>query len=485
MDLVTQIKLFKELGYGVKTIARELGVSKNTVKKYLSCGDLSLEVQQTARFDTLINFFPYCKKELTRTGVTRQMLWAEYRFDHPDGYSYSQFCEHYSQWLGNTDVTMHIEQQPGDRMYIDFTGTKLSLVDPDTGEIAQVEVFVATLGHSGFTFVRALPSQKKECFLDGIVRTLNYCGAVPKVLVPDNLRSGVDKASRYEAEINHDLLDLGNHYGMAILPTRSCKPRDKAWVERMVQIIYTRVFAPLRNQIFTSLDELNRVILELVNQHNDLPLQGRSQSRRELFETYEKPVMKLLPVEKYELKEYLHVKVMKNSHIQLHRDRHYYSVPYPHIGKKVKLVFTETYVSVYLHSVRIAYHLRDRRPFKYTTLKEHLPTTHQFVSEWNPERFIEWAGRIHPDVKNYINRVLEHKSYPEQTYRSCVGILTFGKKAGNDRLIAACQRADGYGVYNYKVIEQIINNKLDRLESPTVQQILPLHENIRGADYYK
>jgi transposase len=485
MDLKNQIKLLKGLGYGSKTIARDLGMSKNTVKKYLTGSEESTEDRSVCQKDSLFDFFPYCRKELTRKGVTRQILWAEYRSKHPDGYSYSQFCEHFSQWLNNSDASMHIEQEPGDKMYVDFSGSTLPFVDVETGEIKQAEVFISVLGCSGFTFVRACESQKKEEFLQNIVHALQYYGAVPKVLIPDNLKSGVDLASRYEADINRDLVDLGNHYNLAILPTRSRKPRDKAWVEKMVSTIYTRIFAPLRNEVFTSLYDLNEAILTLLDQHNHLPFQRRRESRKELFETLEQPVMKPLPQEKYELKQYLEVKVMKNCHVQIYRDRHYYSVPYQHIGQKVKIVFTATYVSVYLHSERIAYHLRDIRPHKYTTSKEHLPSTHQFVSDWNPDRFIEWASRIHPDVKSYICRVLDNKSYPEQTYRSCVGILSFVKKAGKDRLIAACQRADNFGVYNYKVIEQIINNKLDRMDPEPKNITLPEHDNIRGAGYYK
>ena len=484
MEVIKQIGILNKLGYAKKAIARELNLSKNTVKSYLAKSEETPEPEQNSRRETLFDFFPYVKKELGRKGVTRQILWGEYRLKHPDGYCYGHFCEYLNTWLQNKDASLHIEQLPGDKLYIDFTGHKPSIVDPETGEIREVEAFVSVLGFSGKTYVRACESQKKEDFLPCIVHSLNYYGCVPKVLVPDNLKSGVDKANRYEADINRDLLDLGNHYGMAILPTRSHKPRDKAWVERMVQIIYTRIFAPLRNRVFTSLDELNEAIMELLEVHNSLPLQGREESRNDLF-NMEKDHLKPLPQELWELKEYLQVKVMKNCYVQLHIDRHYYSVPYQYIGNKVKIVYTATHVSVYLAGERIAYHLRDRRPHKYTTVKEHLPSTHQFVSEWNPSKFIEWAGHIHPDVKVYIMNVLENKSYPEQTYRSCVGILSFEKKAGRDRLIAACQRATAFGAFNYKVIEQIINNKLDRLDPKKENITLPLHENIRGAEYYK
>jgi transposase len=486
MEIKKQIEILSSLGYGKKTIARELGVSKNTVKSYLEVSDeKDAYCNNNSRKEDLHSFFPYCHGELPRKGVTRQILWAEYRSRYPDGYSYSQFCEYLSQWFDRKDASLHIEQQPGDRLYVDFAGSTMPIADPYTGEIKEAEVFVAVLGYSGKTYVRACESQRKEDFLSCIVRALNYFGGVPKVLIPDNLKSGVDKANRYEAEINRDLLDLGNHYDMAILPTRSVKPRDKAWVERMVQIVYTRIYAPLRNQTFTNLDNLNDAIAEYLEYHNQVPLQGRSESRNVLFETEEKQHLRPLPHDYWELKEYLHVKAMKNCHVQLHRDRHYYSVPYHCIGQKVKLVYSATYVSVYLGGERIAYHLRDRTPYKYTTVKDHLPSSHQFVSEWNPGKFIEWAGRIHSDVESYIRKVLDNKSYPEQTYRSCVGILSFEKKAGKDRLIAACKRASDFGVYNYKVISQIIGNRLDRLETKEKQITMPLHENIRGANYYK
>ena len=484
MEVIKQIGILNKLGYGKKAIARELNLSKNTVKSYLAKDDQVTEQGQNSRRDALFDFFPYVKKELTKPGVTRQILWGEYRLKHSEGYCYGHFCEYYNTWLQNKDASLHIEQLPGDKTYIDFTGYKPSIANTETGEIREVEVFVSVLGFSGKTYVRACESQRKVDLLPCIVRSFDYFGGVTNALVPDNMKPAVDKASNYEADINRDLLDLGNHYGIAILPTRSRKPRDKAWVERMVQIIYTRIFAPLRNRVFTSLDELNEAILVLLEVHNNLPLQGREESRNDLFEQ-ERAYLKPLPQERWELKEYAQVKVMKNCHVQLHIDRHYYSVPLQYIGKKVKIVYTATHVSIYLAGERIAYHLRDRRPHKYTTVKEHLPSSHQFVSEWNPSKFTEWAGRIHPDVKAYIGNVLENKSYPEQTYRSCVGILSFEKKAGKDRLIAACQRASAFGAFNYKVIQQIINNKLDRLDTKKETLTLPLHENIRGAEYYK
>src|SRR5512133_3937481 len=486
MEVQQQIKLLNELGIGKKKIAQQLGISRNTVKSYLNKGSLQEQGagEVVSRAKALYDFFPYCKEELKRNGVTRQILWGEYKQQHPTGYGYSRFCDHLSRWLVSQQGTLHIEQQPGDRLYVDFTGDKLHIVNPETGEFEEMEVFVAVLGYSGLTFVKACKTQQKEDFLLCIVEALEYYCGVPKVLILDNLRSGVDKADKYEASINRDLLDLANHYGMAVMPTRSRKPRDKAWVERMVGIIYTRIFAPLRNQIFTNLYRLNQAIWEQNEVHNAQSLQGRKESRWDLFE-HERPLLKALPEQRYELKEYQKAKVGKNSHVQLHTDHHYYSVPYKHIGQATKMVYTATHVSIYCNNERIAYHMRDTRPYKYTTVKDHLPSTHQFVSQWNPEKFITWASHIDPVVEHYIRKVLENKSYPEQTYRSCVGILSFEKKAGRDRLIAACARATEYMVFNYKVIEQIINNKLDRQQTSNRQISLPLHDNIRGPEYYK
>jgi len=487
MEIIDQITLLNSLGTGKKAIARQLGISKNTVKSYLAGSTLHQAdyERQKQRLADLHGFFPYCSKELGRTGVTRQILWGEYRSRYPDGYSYTRFCEHFKVWSGIQHPTMHIEQIPGEKMYVDFCGEKLSIVDPETGEITDAEVFVSVLGHSGLTYVEACSSQKKEDFLRCITGALQYYGGVPRVLVPDNLKSAVDKANRYEPEINRDLIDLGNHYNLAIMPARSRKPRDKAWVERMVGIVYSRIFAPLRNNIFTSLADLNQAIGDLTDAHNSLPLQGRKESRLDLFEKEEKHLLQPLPTERYELKEYQLAKVMKNGHVQLHRDRHYYSVPYKHIGKQAKIVYTASHVSVYCDNQRIAYHIRDPRQYKYTTVKEHMPSSHQFVSEWNPEKFISWSARIDPIVHGYIKKVLENRSYPEQTYRSCVGILAFEKKAGKERLVAACQRATSFGVFNYKVIEQIIKNKLDRQPVEAEQGSLPMHGNIRGPEYYK
>jgi transposase len=371
-------------------------------------------------------------------------------------------------------------------MYIDFTGKKLSIIDEDTGEIQDLEVFVALLGYSQYTYVEALRSQKKEDFIQATQNALHFFGGVPRALVPDNLKSAVTNANKYEPDLNETFLDFANHYQTTVLPARSRKPRDKALVENAVNLVYSRIFAPLRNESFFSVDQLNFVIREQLDKHNNQNFQKEPVSRRDKFIKQERSLLMSLPKERYEIKQYKTAKVMKNCHVQL--DKHYYSVPYRFIGKTVKIIYTTKHVNIFQGTDRIATHERGQKPFSYTTQGQHLPSTHQFVSQWSPDKFLQWSEKISPVVKSYIEQILGQKNYPEQSYRSCVGILSFEKKVGRDRLIKAVERATGYHAYNYKVIKNIIEGKLDMLAEQQIgaqQQNLPFHENIRGKENYK
>jgi transposase len=508
MNIIKQIIRLSQNGESKQGISNTLKISRNTVKRYLQLihikgwqsdllmqmEDLDLEALFTAsdepdpeRYEHLAELFPTYEKELKRTGVNRWVLWWEYKQKHSDAYSYSQFCYHLQQYFKHKKVTMHFEHVAGDKLYVDFTGKKLSIVDRQTGEIKDVEIFVATLGCSQLTYVEALISQKKEQFIKASQNALHYFGGVPRVLVCDNLKSGVTKASNYEADLNEDYLAMANHYGTTVLPTRSAKPRDKALVEKHVSFIYSRIFAPLRDRIFYSIEELNEAIRELLEKLNNEPFQGRDYSRRENFEGEERQTLSPLPSDRYEIIEYAYATVLKISHVHLSRDKHYYSVPYRHIGDKVTLAYTHSNVSIYYKNERIAFHQRNYKKYGYTSVKEHLPSQHQFIAEWSPEKFTRWALSIDPAVEAFIKKVLEAKVYPEQAYRSCVGILSFDKKIGRERLIKACKRATHFNTYNYKIIERIIQSKHDLLpleDEVPLQQTLPLHENIRGASYY-
>jgi transposase len=509
MSKLKQIIRLRNEGVALQTIARAVSISRNTVKKYLrlievkgldtasllQMEDNALEAllddpdpEEQERLAFLEELFPYFERELTRTGVTRWVLWGEYKQQYPAGFSYSRFCAHFSQWKRSRSATLFFEHAPADKLFIDFTGKKLAIVDPVSGELTEVEVYVAILGYSQLTYVQAVVSQRKEDFIAATENALHFFGGVPKALVPDNLKSAVIKADKYEPEVNTDFLDFANHYGTSVLPARSYKPRDKAHVERAVNIAYSRIFAPLRNQLFYSLKALNAAIADLLDKHNNKNFQQRPISRRTVFEQEEKLLLNPLPVERYELKKFKEVTVMKNGYIQLSEDKHYYSIPYRYIGCRVKVIYSITQVAVFYNKERVAYHARSSKRYGHSTIHDHMSSSHQFVSEWNPDKFIGWAASISPVVQDYITRILEVAAYPETAYRSCVGILSYEKKVGRQRLIQAVERATYFGAYNYTTIKKILQSGLDQLafgEETSSRKTLPEHTNIRGAAAYK
>ncbi|MCK5469298.1 MAG: IS21 family transposase, partial [Cyclobacteriaceae bacterium] len=281
-------------------------------------------------------------------------------------------------------------------------------------------------------------------------------------------------------------LDFADHYETTILPARAYKPRDKSLVEGAVKILYQRIYSVLRDEIFHELKDLNKAIWEELKTHNNKKLTGRPSSRLQLFEEVEQDKLSPLPLNRFQVKQLAFATVMQNGHVLLSKDKHYYSVPFSYIRKKVKILYTESTVEVYYKYNRIALHKRSLNPFNYTTLKEHLASTHQFITEWTPQRFINWGASIDENVKEFITRLLEKKQHPEQSYKSCMGVLSYAKKVGNERLINACKRALDYNIYNYKIIQRILENGLDMIaneEDETHQ--LPDHHNIRGENYYK
>ena len=506
--MIREIIRLKEEKFSNSRIARALNLSRPTVIKYIKQTESSgFTIKELVTFSDaelhelfeagatpprtdrniiyieLTEFFSYVEKELKKPGVTRQLLWKEYKSKHPDGVMYTQFCYHFRKWRNQNDAYMHMEHKAGDKVFVDYTGKKLSFIDRSTGEIKEAEVFVATLGASQLTFVEATHSQTIPEFLHSLQNSFRYFGGVTAAVVPDNLKSAVTKSDRYEPEINERLADFASHYGTIIYPARARKPKDKALVEGAVKIVYHRIYAALRNREFYSLEELNTAIKEELEKYNNLRFQGRDYSRRDLFNETEKSTLKPLPATGYELKEYKMATVQKNAHVLLSKDKHYYSVPYSYIGKKVKLIFTRRVVEVYYNHQRIALHQRDYSLHRYTTIKTHLPSSHQFVSEWSPEKFTRWAAAIGESTEEYIKQVLETKQYPEQGYKSCLGILGFAKRMGHDRLENACERALHYQAYSYHTIRDILEKGLDRLAPENSKELkLPFHENIRG-DY--
>ena len=504
MSIVKQILLQLYQGQSKKSIVRDTGVAKNTVRHYIELArgsghmleelikmdDQSLEVVLSkhttvnrAHLEELDELFPWIKEELKRTGVNRFVLWGEYRKRYPDGYSYSQFCWHYQQWLKTQNVSMIMDHAPGDKIFVDFAGKKLHYHDLETHKDIEVEFFAGVLGYSQLSFACVVASQSSDDFLLGCRRMLEYISGSPKAIVIDNLKSGVTKASRYEPEIAQTFNDFCNHYQMAALPTRVAKPKDKPLVEGLIRILYSRIYAPLRNRTFYSLNEINSAIAELLEVHNNTPLTRRAESRRQMFEEQEKQVLNPLPLGVFEHKYYRKATVQKNSHVLLGEDKHYYSVPMRYIGRQVTIIYTAEDVNVFFEGQRIAYHKRNRRLHKYTTIPDHVPSSHQYMLGLTPDQFIQWGKSISEDVSLYVERLIESKSHPEQAYKSCQGIQSLARKLGKDKLKDACRMGIELKTYNYMFIKNVMENKQNL--PPVVMPILPFHENIRGPQTYQ
>ena len=489
-------------------ISKYLSLSRNTVKKYIALfcflhldyeelmkkSDAELEdlfsnykpAFVTPKLKALYDLFPYVERELKKTGVTKLSMWDEYIKKHPDGLKSTQFCEHYQRWSKKVNPVMHMNHKAGDKMFIDYAGKTLQLVDKETGEITELQFFVAILGASQLTYAEASFSQNKEDFVASIENALHYFQGVPAAIVPDNLKSAVIKSNRYEPTINETLQDFADHYETTILPARAYKPRDKSLAEGAVKILYQRIYPEIRKKTYYELSDMNKDIWQLLDIHNDKKLSGRHTSRLQLFDDIEKEKLSPLPIARFEIKEQAFATVMQNGHVLLGKDKHYYSVPYQYIRKKVKILYTNSLVEIYHKYIRIALHKRNPKAYYYTTTKEHLASTHQFITEWTPQRFISWAASIDDSVQEFICNILEKRQHPEQAYKSCMGVLSFAKKIGEERLINACKRALEYNIYNYKIIQNILEKGLDRIvEDEYDEQDLPEHHNIRGKNYYK
>jgi transposase len=504
----TILRLYAE-GVSKKNISRQVQTSRNTVKRYIhiyialnmKIEDINLKsdeeleeiftVEQpkgnNEKQEELHSFFPEMLKELRRRGVTRQLMWQAYQKRYPGGYQFTQFCEYYNRWVNRIEPVMHVVHKAGDKMFVDYAGEKLQIVDKETGEIIQVEVFVSILGASQLTYVEATMSQSKEDFIMACEHAIEYYGGAPRAIVPDNLKSAVTRSDKYEPTLNEAFEDFVGHYGMTALPAGVYKPRHKALVEGVVKIIYTRIYAELRDDSFYSLEGLNKAIGVTLEEHNNKLMRGRTYSRRDMFNELEREELQPLPQYKYELKKKRIVTVMKNGHVCLSEDKHYYSVPYEYIGKKVSILYGQTEVEIYHKYKCIAAHTRAIKPFSYTTNQQHLASQHRYQTEWNPEKFISMAAAIDNDVQAYIVAVLEKRQHPEQGYRSCMGILSYARRAGKERLINACRRAMHYGDYSYKTIQMIIEKGLDHTPETedAIQLEMPIHDNIRGHEYYK
>jgi len=423
-------------------------------------------------------------RELRRPGVTLQLLWVEYRAIHPEGYQYSRFCALYNTWKDTLDPVLRQEHKAGEKTFVDYAGHTVSVVDAETGEDREAQIFVAVLGASNYTFAEATWTQSLPDWIASHQRMFAFFGGASSLLVPDNLGSGVTKACRYEPDINPTYHELATHYGTAVLPARKAKPRDKAKVESGVQVVERWVLAALRNHTFFSLAELNREIAVLLEVLNNRPFQKLDGTRRSLFESLDLPALKPLPSTPFEYGKWRTLGVNVDYHVAV--DHHYYSVPYRLLRQKVDVRITVATVEIFHDGQRVAAHPRSHRNGGFTTDPSHRPEAHKKYLEWTPSRIMRWAEKTGPHTGTVVRQIIETKAHPEQGYRPSLGIIRLGNRYSPERLEAACQRALAIGGVSYRSIKSILEHGLDRLpvEEQATLDLPQDHDNLRGSDYY-
>ena len=422
-------------------------------------------------------------KELKRKSVTLSLLWIEYKQNHADGYGYSQFCHHYRVWRKQLNPIMRQKHKAGEKLFVDYAGQRVAVVDPKTGAVREAEIFVATLGASSYTYAEAHWTQSLPNWIGAHVRALAFLGGAPELLVPDNLKAGVTSPNLYEPDLNPTYQEFASHYGVAVVPTRVRKPRDKAKVEVGVQVVERWILARLRDRTFFSLADLNQAIAMLLVEINQREMKHLGQSRQALFEELDKPVLAPLPQRAYEFARWQKARVRIDYHVAF--DKHHYSVPYTLTGKEVDIRASEKTIEIFHQRQRVASHPRVVRQGGYSTHRLHMPPEHQFYSQWSPERFQTWAQEIGEQTGALVRGVLKSDRHPEQAYRTCLGILNLAKRYTPERLEAACARANVAGIRSYKGVNNILKHQLDQVPlDPTPAASLPAHDHIRGEHYY-
>lgn len=440
------------------------------------------------RIDELKKHLDYFQHELTRTGVTRRLLWEEYHQAYPEGYRYSQFCEHFARHMKITKATMHLTHQAGHILQVDFAGKRMHYIDIQTGEIISCPVLICTLPYSGYTYVEALPSARQEHLFSALNRCLEYLGGVPRNILSDNMKQYVDKNHRYEYKFQELADQWSVHYKTNLIATRPRKPKDKPSVEGGVYLSYLRIYAKMRNEEFHSIREINKRIRDNLAVYNQTSFQKLPGSRNEKFMQIEKPLLKPLPQDPFTIKHITAGKVQMNYHVILGEDKHQYSVTHQYIGQKTKIIYDENNVEIYIGLKRIAFHKRDYRKHGYTTLPEHMPEKHLKHNEtlgWDAEYFLSLASKIGESAVAVFKKILASKDFIEQTYNACIGLKRLSDIYGSERFEAACYRALGGSRITYGMIKNILENNLDKQAyTEPCLFFIPAHENIRGSQNY-
>jgi transposase len=495
------LRLKHEAGLSQRAIARAIGVSNSTVSEVfarlraaglawplpegLTDGELEARLyreQGGTAPDPKLPDWAAVHAELARKHVTLQLLWREYRAVHPDGYGYSWYCKHYRRWSGRIDLVMRQAHKAGEKLFIDWAGDTLPYLETN-GEVREASLFLAVLGASNYTFAEAHPDQRTASFLAAHVHTFEFFGGVPELLVPDNLKTGVARPDRYEAEIAAPYQDLAAHYGTAVLPARVGKPRDKAKVEVGVLIAEREIVAPLRDRTFYCLADLNAAIRAQLTTLNERPFAKLPGSRASVFAEREAPLLRPLPAEPYQQRTRKPARVHIDYHVEL--DGHYYSVPYHLVRERVELRFDERTLEVYHQGVRVALHVRSSAKGRATTETTHMPEKHRAAASWTPQRIEAWAAKIGPATAALCAAIMAERPHPELGFRSCLGILRLAERYGAERLEAASCRALTAGARSYRSLASILERGLDTVEElPTAAPPALTHANVRGADYY-
>lgn len=504
MRKIREVLRLKALGKSPGAIAQSLEIGVSTVRRYLRRAErsgLSWPLPPEVGDDALeARLFPpapgpgtsravpdwaVVQRELRRKGVTLQLLWLEYKASHADGYQYTQFCEHYRRWQERLDPVLRQEHKAGEKVFVDYAGQTVPVVDRETGEIREAQIFVGVLGASNYTYVEATWTQALADWIASHVRMFAYFQGVAQALVPDNLRAGVKQACYYDPDVNPTYQELAVHYGTTVLPTRPYEPRDKAKVESGVQVAERWILAPLRHYTFFGLADLNQAIRPLLEALNDRPFQKLEGSRRTLFESLEQPALQPLPPVPYEFAEWRRASANIDYHVDVLG--HFYSVPYRLVRKPVDVRLSATGVEIFHDSRRVAAHRRSFRKGGYTTDPAHRPKSHQAHLEWSPSRLVRWAEKTGPQTATLIQRILSDRPHPEHGYRACLGILRLGDRYGAERLEAACTRALLIRGVTYRSVKSILDHGLDRqpLAEQTTLQLPRNHDHLRGPDYYQ
>jgi transposase len=437
-------------------------------------------------------------REMSKRHVTLMLLWSEYQQTHgSDSYGYTQYAEHYNRWAAKLNVVMRQTHKAGEKTFIDYSGDGLNLVDPKTGEVTKVEFFVAVLGASSYTYAEATLSQTSPDWISSHVRMSAYFGGVSEIWVPDNLKSGINKANRYEPLINESYRECAAHYGVCVIPARASKPRDKAKVEAGVLVAQRWILARLRDRLFTSLQEINEAIWECLEILNNRKMRHVNKSRRELNDELDRPALKTLPASPYEYAEWKRATVNIDYHVAY--DWHRYSVPFQLVHESLEVRATATVIEIFHRGKRVASHRRSYKRGGFTTLKEHMPKSHREYAEWTPERVINWSKTIGPNTALLVEKILASRKHVQQAFNAAQGVIRLAKPYGNDRVEKACARALELGAHSFRFVNEMLKNSMDgpgqgyddspvapatNKETNEVQLALLSAENIRGSGYY-